>query len=437
MFSMRAATGLAIGLPLLLAACSKDANEVKPADAGKLDGLAMKVAVLEHEAGRLADSNAIKKLQRAYGYYLDQGDLDNVLDLMTEDATAEYGHRGVYVGRDHIKAFYYAANGGGPGRKEGQLMELMQLQPVVDVAPDGLTAKARWRELGMLGQYKKSAEWEGGIYENEYRKEGGVWKISKVHWYETYRVPYEGGWVTKEDANAEAARLPNLPKPDLPPTEDYKSWPGVYLPPYHYSNPAVAPAEPAFTPTDVGDASFASLKARTAALSDETTRLEDLNAIEKLQRSYGFYVDKAMWHQIADLFADDGTLEIGGRGVFVGHKRILDYLGFLGPEFPLEGHLYNHMQIQPIVDVDPDGTTAKGRWRFVAMVGQWQKSQRWGTGVYENEYVKEDGVWKIKTLHSYFRMYTPYQDGWGKTANANTRPEKNSGAGPSADGGDR
>jgi len=33
-------------------------------------------------------------------------------------------------------------------------------------------------------------------------------------------------------------------------------------------------------------------------------------------------------------------------------------------------------------------------------------------------------VWKIKTLHGYFRMYTEYADGWGKTAVPNTHPEK-------------
>jgi hypothetical protein len=84
----------------------------------------------------------------------------------------------------------------------------------------------------------------------------------------------------------------------------------------------------------------------------------------------------------------------------------------------------NHLQLQPIVTVAADGKSAKGRWRFLAEVGRWQKMQLWGAGTYENEYVKENGVWKIKTLHAYFRMYTPYADGWAKTANPNTRPEK-------------
>jgi hypothetical protein len=154
------------------------------------------------------------------------------------------------------------------------------------------------------------------------------------------------------------------------------------------------------------------------------TRLEDERAIENLQRSYGYYVDKARWHDAADLFADNGTLEIGGRGVFVGKARVLQYLTWLAPEGLVRGKLFNHLQLQPVVHVSDDGKSAKGRWRFLAEVGEHQKQARWGAGVYENEYVKENGVWKIKTLHAYFRFYTPYEDGWGKTALPNTRPEK-------------
>jgi hypothetical protein len=74
--------------------------------------------------------------------------------------------------------------------------------------------------------------------------------------------------------------------------------------------------------------------------------------------------------------------------------------------------------------VAPDGRTAKGRWRWLAEVGDYKKDSRWGIGTYENEYVKEGGVWKIKTLHGYFRMYTDYADGWAKSAVPNTHPEK-------------
>ncbi|HTW37168.1 MAG TPA: nuclear transport factor 2 family protein [Steroidobacteraceae bacterium] len=169
---------------------------------------------------------------------------------------------------------------------------------------------------------------------------------------------------------------------------------------------------------------LADARARLTRIEQQVSRLEDERAIENLQRTYGYFVDKTLWKETADLFADDGTLEIGGRGVFVGKARILQYLTWLAPKGLTYGLLMNHMQLEPIITVAPDGNTAKGRWRFLAEVGEYRKKALWGEGTYENEYVKQSGVWKIKALHAYFRMYTPYAQGWGKAAVPNTHPEK-------------
>ena len=172
---------------------------------------------------------------------------------------------------------------------------------------------------------------------------------------------------------------------------------------------------------------------QAAKLDQRIQRLDDENAILNLQRTYGFLVDKALWREVTELFTEDGTLEIGGRGVFVGKDRIYEYLLFLGKEGPRYGRVFDHMQLQPIIHVAADGLTARGRWRFLTQgaelasaegAGYAQSSSGYlGMGTYENEYVREDGVWKIRKLHAYFRMYTRDIDGWGKTALPNTRPE--------------
>ena len=147
-------------------------------------------------------------------------------------------------------------------------------------------------------------------------------------------------------------------------------------------------------------------------------RLEDANQIEILQRTYGYFVDKAQWTLLSELFAKDATLEIGGRGVFVGRERVLEYMRTaFGKDGLTEGRLINHMQFQPIVDVDPDGVHAKMRMRAFVM-----SNGGWGLPLYENEYIKEDGVWKISKLCGPFTMYTSW-DGWAKNAVPNTRPD--------------
>jgi len=156
------------------------------------------------------------------------------------------------------------------------------------------------------------------------------------------------------------------------------------------------------------------------ALDARITRLEDLNQIEIVQRTYGYFVDRAQWTLLADLFTEDATLEIGGKGVFVGRHRVLEYMQTaFGPDGPDYGMLAQHMQFQTIPDVSPDGETGWLRGRaFVMSVGGW------GLPLYENEFEKgEDGVWRISRLSGPFTMYTNWQ-GWGVNALNNTWPDK-------------
>ena len=157
---------------------------------------------------------------------------------------------------------------------------------------------------------------------------------------------------------------------------------------------------------------------RLDALGKRLERLEDANAVEIVQRTYGYFVDKGMWTEVSDLFAENGTYEIGGRGIFVGRKRVLEYLQVgLGPERPVEGRLINHMQFQPIVTVSDDGKTAKLRMKALVM-----SSGGWGDVIYENSYVKENGIWKIASIRAPFVMYSS-AEGWAKVTTPNTRPE--------------
>lgn len=135
-------------------------------------------------------------------------------------------------------------------------------------------------------------------------------------------------------------------------------------------------------------------------------------SVANLQAIYGYYVDKSRWDDAAALFSKDATLEIAGRGQFKGQQRISEYLHELGP---LErGRLFNHMQLQPVIHIADDGRSAKARWRSLMQVGHLGKEARWGEATYENEYVREDGTWKISKLHSFITFYVEFDKGWNK-----------------------
>jgi hypothetical protein len=157
------------------------------------------------------------------------------------------------------------------------------------------------------------------------------------------------------------------------------------------------------------------------AVADAKLRLQKLrafNEIENLAGVYGHYVDKSMQDDIADLFTPDGIVEILGRGVYYGQDRVREYMHNLGPVGPRPGSLFNHMHIQPVIHVAEDGQSARVRSRLVVMFSILDTNAQWGAGVYENEVVLEDGVWKFDYLHAYQTFYTNYEDGWAKRASS-------------------
>jgi hypothetical protein len=149
---------------------------------------------------------------------------------------------------------------------------------------------------------------------------------------------------------------------------------------------------------------------RVEALEIKARVAEDYMAICNLQAAYGYYVDKTLYNEAADLFARNARLEIAGRGLFVGQDRVRKYLhGLPKLEF---GCVFNHMQLQPMISISPDGHSARGRWRNFIQIGWLGREARWGEGTYENEYVREDGVWKIEYLHFYTTYYVEFDKGW-------------------------
>jgi hypothetical protein len=169
------------------------------------------------------------------------------------------------------------------------------------------------------------------------------------------------------------------------------------------------------------------LQEQVRALQARLQVIEDREAVEKLTRAYGYYVDKGQWGQIVDLFADDSRVEIAGRGVYLGKRGVDTFFSkVLGQGKPglADGMLFNHLILQGIVDVAPDGRTAQGRWQVFAQVGKYQQFGVWAEGIFANQYVKEGGVWKFSDMHYYATFYTPYADGWAKTTLPNNGPSK-------------
>jgi hypothetical protein len=143
---------------------------------------------------------------------------------------------------------------------------------------------------------------------------------------------------------------------------------------------------------------------RITALENRLAAVEDNLAITRLQNQYGYYIDNRMWRELADLFTDNSPeMEIGQRGNYVGKERIYTFLNDVlgqGRWGLLKDEIIHHIQLQMVITVADDRGTAKARSRALIQGNSPPGSGKMlmAEGVYENDYISEDGVWKVKRL---------------------------------------
>lgn len=210
------------------------------ASRAEVEALRARLDASERRAQALEDVNAIEKLNRAYGYYVDKGLWDQVVDLFAEQSSVEIEAGGVYLGKQGADRLFRQKFGQGRiGFSDGRLFNHMQLQGIVDVAPDGRSAQGRWRTLAQVAWYGQGAYWNEGVYENEYVKEDGTWKFSRMKFWSTFFTPYDRGWARQEvppigwGANMASEALP----PDRQSDPGYRMYPRYFVPPFHFDNP--------------------------------------------------------------------------------------------------------------------------------------------------------------------------------------------------------
>ena len=229
---------------------------------------------------------------------------------LPQDATYEYGQRGVYVGQNRIRDAL--ALFGPQGLATGQLNNYMMLQPIIDVAPT-IGPPRRGGAATFSCWCDGKAYWGEGTYENEYARDRGVWKISKLHFYVTMLatttrvgLPATSPWRVQRRVTAR------------PPADGGLSVAAGRVS-TRLSLPTSGIRRDAGTPSDrqILDAAVVPDRRRLEPTADagRCQKLADESAVERVQRAYGYYVDKAMWPDVADLFCEAGSLEIGGRGV--------------------------------------------------------------------------------------------------------------------------
>ena len=216
--------------------------------------LRLQIEALAARVGRLEDVNAIRKLHYAYGYYIDMCLYDEVVQLFAADGEVIF-LSGIYRGHEGVARLYKTwfgnfFTGGRPGPVDGFLLDHFQMQDIVTVAEDRRTAKGRFRALLAGGSHVSRPDkpeglplqfWEAGLYENDYVRDDGVWKIRRLDYRVQWQADYEAGWARQEAHLAPASVT--YPENPLGPDELLEvrrpMWPKRAHVEFHYAHPVV------------------------------------------------------------------------------------------------------------------------------------------------------------------------------------------------------
>lgn len=390
-----------LGAMLLALALAVPAVHAADAAASSIDELA-------RDTERAEAIRAVKNLQYAWSQYAQFGLWSEMGALFSSDGETIWGDETI-KGPAAIAKYNMDKYGGGkPGLPAGVVNTLLVEVPLANLSADGNSAAVRWYGMHMRGG--ADAHWESGTYENEYVKEDGVWKISRLHFFPQFGGPYENGWRTF------SSPLPRVP--------------------YHFESEAVAgtPIPAPIGPAPKTTATLASLEDRIAVLNAE-------DKARNLQNAYAYYIDRKMWDDVTDLFTADGVLEIGGIGIYDGPANIRRALERDGSAGLKEGQLNDHPLFDTLIEIAPGGQEAHVRGIELGMLGDYGTGTAyWTVRVYDNRLVKQDGVWKIREMRLFPVLKTDYYQGWGKSQLADAAPAREFAPNrpvPAADAGDK
>lgn len=169
-----------------------DANHVKAP---------LELERLERRVRYLEDVLAIEKLQSKYAHYLFTQRYARIVDECfardAEDVTLEFSDSGVYRGLESIRAVYRDF-GAAKLRVPGFFILHMAVNPYIEVARDGESARSHWLSPGAVGS-ASSAGWVWGPYYIDYVRERGEWRILHSNLAPLFRNRYEVSWAQAKD----------------------------------------------------------------------------------------------------------------------------------------------------------------------------------------------------------------------------------------------
>lgn len=135
-------------------------------------------------------------------------------------------------------------------------------------------------------------------------------------------------------------------------------------------------------------------------------RVEAIAEIEKLQGKYYRCVDTKAWDELGEVFAPEfNTAFSDGRLVYTYYEGEGGLRQYYEREMNSNTMISQHNGHTPEITINDDGVTAHAKWYlhdYLIILGYDMNIR--GTAIYDIDYVKVDGAWKISKI-GYKRIY--------------------------------
>jgi len=154
-----------------------------------------------------------------------------------------------------------------------------------------------------------------------------------------------------------------------------------------------------------GTMNLEELEKRLQDLEKRVRVTEDIQAIHEVQRRYINALICMEWDACADCFSKDAVVNVYLHDPVQGRENIRKW-------FKEELSLTHHGKEGDVLvhpEITLEGDKAKGKWLLYMMYAYPRTGQAlfWVQGFYENEYVREDGQWKVSLMTWTERMGLP------------------------------
>jgi ketosteroid isomerase-like protein len=152
------------------------------------------------------------------------------------------------------------------------------------------------------------------------------------------------------------------------------------------------------------------LEAQLVALRARVQRLEDVESIKRLHRTYVRQLADRQWDDVLDLFTADAVVDHRRHGARQGRAQIAElFEAMRAAGGPHDGYVLS----SPVIDVDADHATGAWTWHchlceFPVMGALRRVFGPWAEGRYHCAYRREAGQWKFATMR--FRLVAPDPD---------------------------